>query len=107
MASPNRSQMKEALEELKRKEELRRRKKRSPAEGAKSSGAKRDIPQAETNVAENAMKLNKLIREKGVGILGGKKKEDGSYDFKVNKKDGGSICGRPTGKGFGKARRRS
>lgn len=25
---------------------------------------------------------------------------------KVNKKEGGSVCGRPTGKGFGKARKR-
>ena len=58
-------------------------------------------------VDEDAMELNKLLKEKGVGILGGTKKSDGSYDFKVNKKAGGLINGRPTGKGFGKARRRS
>ena len=104
MANPTRSQMKETLEKLKEKEKVRR---RNPKEGVKNSGARRDIPEAEENVAENAIKLNKLFEEKGVGILGGKKKDDGSYDFKVNKKDGGSICGRPTGKGFGKARRRS
>lgn len=107
MANPTRSQMKETLKELKRKDELRRRKKRSPAEGVKNSGVRKDIPKAERNVAEEAVKLNELFKEKGVGILGGTKKSDGSYDFKVNKKDGGSICGRPTGKGFGKARRRS
>ena len=27
-------------------------------------------------------------------------------DNTTNKKEGGSICGRPTGKGFGKARKR-
>jgi len=123
MANPTRSQMKEKLKELKEQEklkELRRNRTGSmrknlfnkikegrPAESIKAPVAGRDIPQAERNVAEDAMKLNKLIKEKGVGILGGKKKPDGSYDFKVNKKDGGSICGRPTGKGFGKARRRS
>ena len=110
MANPNRSQMKKNLEELKEQEKLkklRRSRKGRPAESIKAPVAGRDIPQAERDVAEDAMKLNKLIKEKGVGILGGKKKPDGSYDFKVNKKDGGSICGRPTGKGFGKARRRS
>lgn len=55
-------------------------------------------------VDEDAMELNKLLKEKGVGILGGTKKSDGSYDFKVKKKAGGSICGRPTGKGKGAAR---
>lgn len=33
-----------------------------------------------------------------------KKRVDGSYDFKVNKKTGGSICGRATGQGKGAAR---
>ena len=110
MANPARSQMKEKLKELKEQEklkELRRNRKGRPAEGIKAPVAGKDISQAERNVAEDAMKLNKLIKEKGVGILGGKKKPDGSYDFKVNKKAGGLINGRPTGKGFGKARRRS
>lgn len=62
-------------------------------------------------VDEDAMELNKLLKEKGVGILGGTKKSDGSYDFyqdkgyeKVERKTGGLINGRPTGKGKGAAR---
>lgn len=63
------------------------------------------------NVAEDAMDTTKLLEEEGVENvmkkLGRTKQDDGSYKKTVNKKDGGSICGRPTGKGFGKARKRS
>ena len=59
-------------------------------------------------VDQDAMDTTKLLKEEGVenvmNKLGGKKQKDGSYVFKST---GGLINGRPTGKGFGKARRRS
>lgn len=81
-------------------EELRR--KNNPRRKQKPSGFK-----AKT-VDQDAMDLTKRFKEEGVEEvmkkLGRTKQPDGSYKKTVNKKAGGLINGRPTGKGKGAAR---
>lgn len=63
-------------------------------------------------VDQDAMDTTKLLKEEGVQNvmekLGGVKQPDGSYIFDdnktVDKKAGGSVCGRSTGQGQGAAR---
>lgn len=77
---------------------------------------RKDRPKTKTpRVVKDAMDTTKLLKEEGVQNvmekLGGVKQPDGSYDFyqdkgyeKVERKTGGLINGRPTGKGKGAAR---
>ena len=70
-----------------------------------------ELPPVVQEEIETTRAIKELGPEKFMNALGRIKQPDGSYrevnKKEVNKKEGGSICGRPTGKGFGKARNRN
>ena len=72
---------------------------------------KNELPPVVQEEIETTRAIKELGPEKFMNALGRIKQPDGSYrevnKKEVNKKEGGSICGRPTGKGFGKARNRN
>ena len=104
MANPTRSQMKETLRRLKEKGKTKEVK---ILEKQIEKFNKNKLPPVVKEEMETTKAIKNLGVEKFMNQLGRTKQDDGSYKKTVNKKDGGSICGRPTGKGFGKARRRS
>lgn len=74
------------------------------ANPTKNKKKKNEVPPVVKEAIETTKAINKLGVEKFMNKLGRTKQDDGSYKKTVNKKTGGSICGRPTGKGKGAAR---
>lgn len=75
---------------------------------AKKKVAKKGIKVATESIMDRMLRgMSKKERDEFLGSMGfAKHKTDEAGTTRSYYKDGGSVCGKPTGKGFGKARKR-